>query len=135
MDEKVLRSIAPIIGSAPVLALVVQFELSNPQLGRLFGQIEQKATLNALKQFVGRSIDEQLLMRAELDLLLIYVALMLCVVQALLPGVHRIDRHAGRPVSVPENERDLVAVDLVYGERPVDLGAILAVAQQLNGRR
>lgn len=134
MDQKVLCSIASIVGSAPVLALIVQLELTNPELGRLFGQIEHESTFDVLKQFVRCSIDEQFLVRAKLDLLLIHVALMLCVVQALLACVHRIDRHTGRPVPVPEDKRDLVAVHLVDAERSIDLSAILTVAQQFNGR-
>ena len=135
MDQKVLRSIAAIVGAAPVLALVAQFELSNPELRRLLGQIEHETAFHVLKEFVRGSIDEQFLVGAELDLLLIDVALVLRVVQALLPRVHRIDRHTRRPVAVPENERDLVAVHLVDAERPVHLAAVLVVAQQLNGRR
>lgn len=135
MDQKVLRSIASVVGAAPVLALVVQLELANPELGRLFGQIEQEPAFHVREQLARRPVDEQLLIGAELDLLLVHVALMRRIVQALLPRVHRIDRHARRPMSVPEDERDLVAIHLVDGEWSVDLSAVLAITEQLHGRR
>lgn len=135
MDQEVLCSIASVVGPAPVLALVVQLELANPELGRLFGQIEQEATFHVREQLVGCPVDEQLLVGAELDLLLVHVALVVRVVQTLLSRVHRVDWHARRPMPIPENQRDLVAVHLVDAEWPVDLSAVLAVTEQLNGRR